>query len=119
MNRKEFDEQKKTSDKPTSLDCLHPGDRCRVVKILGEGEIHRRIMDIGIYPGVEILVERVAPLGDPVEFKLKGCHVSLRREEAENIIVDLIVLHDVSEAIRSRERGGKVRRRRLRRRGDS
>ena len=58
--------------------------------MLGKGEIHHRIMDIGIYPGVEILVERVAPLGDPIEFKLKGCHVSLRREEAEKIIVEMI-----------------------------
>jgi Fe2+ transport system protein FeoA len=73
-----------------SLDTLKPGDKCRVVKVTGKGAIFKRILDIGIHPGAEIVVERVAPLGDPVEFKLKGCHVSLRRQEAENILVEVI-----------------------------
>ena len=69
---------------------LKPGDRCRIVKISGKGAIIRRIFDIGIRPGVEILVERVAPLGDPVEFKLDGFHISLRKDESEKIIVEVI-----------------------------
>ena len=69
---------------------LKPGMRCKVVKVAGQGAIIRRIFDIGLRPGVEILVERVAPLGDPVEFKLDGFHISLRKTEADNIIVEVI-----------------------------
>ena len=43
---------------------------------------------MGLVPGSEIEMERYAPLGDPVEIKLKGYHLSLRKEEAENIILD-------------------------------
>jgi len=73
-----------------TLDKLNPGDRCQVVRILTKGAIRQRILDMGIHQGCEIEVERVAPLGDPVEFKLKGFHISLRKEEAEGIIVSLI-----------------------------
>lgn len=72
------------------LSTMLPGQHCIVVKITGKGGIFRRIMDIGIRAGTTILVERVAPLGDPVEFKLQGCHISLRKEEAENILVEAI-----------------------------
>ena len=79
-----------SSVKNISLDKLKPGDRCRVIRILRKSSFARRIMDIGIHPGCEITVERVAPLGDPVEFKLEGFHISLRKQEAENIIVELM-----------------------------
>jgi len=72
-----------------TLDKLKPGDRCQVIRILNKGAIRQRILDMGIHQGCEIEVERVAPLGDPVEFKLKGFHILLRKEEAEGIIVRL------------------------------
>ena len=68
---------------------LKPGQRGRVVKVGGSGAIHRRILDMGVVPGAEIEVERVAPLADPVEFKLLGYHLSLRKEEARNIHVEV------------------------------
>jgi len=44
---------------------------------------------MGVIPGAEVEVERVAPLGDPIEIKIKGYHLSLRKEEAANIYVEV------------------------------
>ncbi|HDH10102.1 MAG TPA: ferrous iron transport protein A, partial [Chloroflexi bacterium] len=49
----------------------------------------RRMMDMGLVAGAEVKVVRVAPLGDPVEFEVKGYHLSLRRSEARNVIVEV------------------------------
>ncbi|MCR4441381.1 MAG: FeoA family protein [Peptococcaceae bacterium] len=62
---------------------LPPGQSATVVKINGTGALRRRIMEMGIVPGSVINVVRYAPLGDPLEIKLKGCLLSLRKEEAE------------------------------------
>ncbi len=67
---------------------LKPGQKGKVTKISGSGSIHRRILDMGIVKGAEIEVERVAPLGDPLEVKIKGYHLSLRKDEAANIFVE-------------------------------
>lgn len=74
--------------KTRNLKDLVPGDRAKIVKLNGEGQIRRRIMDMGLVPGEEIEMERYAPLGDPVEIKLKGFHLSLRNDEAENIVIE-------------------------------
>ncbi|RLG36173.1 MAG: iron transporter [Candidatus Alkanophagales archaeon] len=66
---------------------LRPGERGVVVRVVGERKLRRRILDMGIVSGTEIEVVRVAPLGDPVEFRLKGYELSLRRAEAENVLV--------------------------------
>ncbi len=71
-----------------SLKDLEPGQKARVAKVSGIGSIKRRILDMGLVPGSEIEMERYAPFGDPVEIKLKGYHLSLRKEEAENIILE-------------------------------
>ena len=71
------------------LSDLKPGQKGKVVKVGGSGAIHRRILDMGVVPGAEIEVERVAPLADPVEFKLLGYHLSLRKEEAQNVRVEM------------------------------
>lgn len=71
--------------------CLHelkPGEKGRIVRVGGEGGIHRRLLDMGLVSGSEVEVERVAPLGDPVEIRIKGYHLSLRKEEAINIQVE-------------------------------
>ena len=64
------------------------GDRVRVVKLHGQGAVKRRIMDMGITKGVEILVRKVAPLGDPVEVSVRGYELSLRKADAEMIEVE-------------------------------
>ena len=64
------------------------GDRFKVVKITGEGAVKRRIMEMGITKGVELLVRKVAPLGDPVEVTVRGYELSLRKADAEIIQVE-------------------------------
>ena len=64
------------------------GDTVTVVKLLGSGQIKRRIMDMCITKGAKILVSKVAPLGDPIEVKVRGFELSLRKDEAENIVVE-------------------------------
>jgi len=71
-----------------TLRAVTPGQRVIVQKLTGQGEIKRRLMDMGIIPGTEIQVQKVAPLGDPVEIKFKGYNLSLRWKEAENILVE-------------------------------
>jgi Fe2+ transport system protein FeoA len=61
----------------------------KVTKITGNGFIRQRILDMGIVKGTEIEVERVAPLGDPIEIKVKGYHLSLRKAEAANIYLEV------------------------------
>ena len=65
------------------------GASCKVLKLHGAGPIKRRIMDMGITKGVEIYVRKVAPLGDPIEITVRGYELSLRREDAETIEVEL------------------------------
>ena len=64
------------------------GSTVQVVKLHGEGAVKRRIMDMGITKGVEILVRKVAPLGDPMELNLRGYELSVRKGDAELIEVE-------------------------------
>ncbi len=63
------------------------GETVKVLKLSGEGAVKRRIMDMGITKGVEVYVRKVAPLGDPVEVKVRGYELSLRKADAEMILV--------------------------------
>ena len=67
---------------------LKPKERGKVVKVAGKGSVHRRLLDMGLVTGAEVEVERVAPLGDPMQVKIKGYHLTLRKEEAANIWVE-------------------------------
>lgn len=64
------------------------GQTVKVVKLTGEGPVRRRIMDMGITKGVEIFVRKVAPLGDPVEVKVRGYELSVRKSDAEMIMIE-------------------------------
>ena len=64
------------------------GKTARVVKLHSEGAIRRRIMDMGITKGVEVMVRKVAPLGDPIELTVRGYELSLRKADAELIEVE-------------------------------
>ena len=64
------------------------GQTVKVLKLAGEGPVKRRIMDMGITKGVDIFVRKVAPLGDPVEVTVRGYELSLRKADAEMIIVE-------------------------------
>jgi Fe2+ transport system protein FeoA len=71
-----------------TLASVEPGKTVRIKKLKGTESFKKRLMSMGIMPGVEVLVERIAPLGDPIEVKAKGYRLSLRREEARNILVE-------------------------------
>ena len=64
------------------------GQTVKVTNLVGEGPVKRRIMDMGITKGVEIYVRKVAPLGDPVEVTVRGYELSLRKADAEMIVVE-------------------------------
>jgi ferrous iron transport protein A len=71
-----------------TLDSLRPGERSRVVGVGGEGDAVRRLMDLGLIRGTTVEVVRTAPLGDPIEVRLRGFMLTLRRSEAEHITVE-------------------------------
>lgn len=70
-----------------TLNDIAIGSSCTVEKLNDDGEIRRRIMDMGITKGAEICVQKVAPLGDPIDITVRGYHLSLRRSDAQNIEV--------------------------------
>ena len=59
-----------------------------MTKLTGEGAVKRRIMDMGITKGIDIFVRKTAPLGDPVEVTVRGYELSLRKADAEMILVE-------------------------------
>ena len=68
---------------------LEPQEMGRIVKVGGGRGIRRRLLDMGVVSGAIVEVQRVAPLGDPVEIRIKGYDLALRLEEAANIQVEL------------------------------
>jgi ferrous iron transport protein A len=68
---------------------LKPGQEGKVISIGERGPLRRRIMDMGVTPGVVIKVIKVAPLGDPIEVNIRGYELSLRKAEAEQIQIEL------------------------------
>ena len=64
------------------------GQTVTVIKLNGEGAVKRRIMDMGITKGTEVYVRKVAPLGDPVEIKVRGYELSVRKADAEMVEVE-------------------------------
>ena len=70
-----------------TLNDLKPGQEGAVVSIGEKGPMRRRIMDMGVTPGVRVKVVKVAPLGDPIEVNIRGYELSLRKDEAKQIVV--------------------------------
>lgn len=70
-----------------SLSELGIGERCVVVKVNGEGAIRRRLFDMGVTPGTEIVLRKKAPLGDPLEIRIRGYELTLRKAEASCVEV--------------------------------
>ena len=64
------------------------GQTATVHRLSGEGATRRHIMDMGITKGVSVRVHKVAPLGDPIEVTVRGYELSLRKSEAECVLVD-------------------------------
>lgn len=66
---------------------VNPGETVKVAALHGQGPVKRRIMDMGITKGVDILVRKVAPLGDPIEINIRGYELSLRKADADMVEV--------------------------------
>ncbi len=64
------------------------GETITVAKLTGKGALKRRIMDMGITKGISVFVRKVAPLGDPIEVTVRGYELTLRKAEAESILID-------------------------------
>jgi Fe2+ transport system protein FeoA len=70
-----------------SLDRLRMGATARVLSVGGEGAVARRLMEMGVVPGAPVRVVKAAPLGDPLEVRVRNYHLALRRSEAQTISV--------------------------------
>ncbi|MEA2066509.1 MAG: ferrous iron transport protein A [Thermotogota bacterium] len=68
---------------------LKNGEKGKIIKIGGKGNIHKRLLDMGLVSGSEVTVQRKAPLGDPIEIRVKGYYLSLRKDEASSIQVEI------------------------------
>ncbi len=77
------------TDNLKPLSELSPGGKGIIRKMRTKGAIRRRLMDMGFVTGTPVEVEKMAPLGDPVDILVKGSHVSIRKEEAQNVWVEV------------------------------
>lgn len=84
-----IEERRLRSVKTKALSELKAGDKGRVIRITAPGIVRRRIMDMGVTTGSEIIVKGVAPLGDPLEIMVKGYNLSFRKEDAAYIFVEV------------------------------
>ncbi len=73
----------------STLKNVKVGQTAKVVKIGGDGAVKRRIMDMGVTKGAELYIRKVAPLGDPIEVTVRGYELSIRKEDAGNIEVEI------------------------------
>jgi ferrous iron transport protein A len=71
------------------LSMLRPGETGRITKLGSIGALKKRLMDMGVLAGEAIKVEKVAPMGDPIEVTIKGYKLSLRKREAQGIEVEV------------------------------
>lgn len=71
-----------------SLASLSLGAEARVIAVKGQGAVARRLMEMGVVPGAPVRVIKRAPLGDPIEVRVRGYHLALRRTEAQTILVN-------------------------------
>ena len=73
-----------------NLSMLKPGESGKITKIGAIGPLKRRLMDMGVLVGEDVKVEKVAPLGDPLEVSVKNYKLSLRKKEAAGIAVEVL-----------------------------
>lgn len=72
------------------LNELEVKGKCRISRVTGSKAIKKRLLEMGFIKGTEIYVEKVAPLGDPMELVLKGYHLSLRSKEARDVLIEKV-----------------------------
>jgi ferrous iron transport protein A len=82
--------RERTERKTLKLGDLEAGARAVVRRVSGEPELLHRLMELGFVPGTTVTLVRRAPMGDPIELRLRGTHFSIRNSEADRIDVDPI-----------------------------
>ncbi|WP_411676568.1 FeoA family protein [Caproicibacter sp.] len=71
-----------------TLDRLKIGKSSKIVEVRGEGALRRRLLDMGLTPNTEVMVRKMAPMGDPIEIHLRGYELTLRMDDAKNIVIE-------------------------------
>jgi ferrous iron transport protein A len=79
-----------------TLDQLGRGQTGRILRVGGRPAARRRLLELGVVRGETIMLQRAAPLGDPLEYVIKGYHLSLRKREAATITVEALAAVDAS-----------------------
>ena len=82
------DSLKLMEERLETLDVLKLGERATIRDVSGDDGVAVRLLEMGLTPGEEIEMIGRAPLGDPIEFHLRGFRLSLRRDEAQRIVID-------------------------------
>lgn len=72
-----------------TLDNIKPGKGGVIVTVGGEGALRRRLLDMGLTPKTTVYVKKVAPMGDPMELSLRGYMLSIRKEDAAKIEIEV------------------------------
>ena len=72
-----------------TLDKLPPGQEAVITAVGGEGALRCRLLDMGLIPKTKVRIEKIAPLGDPLELRVRGYSLSLRKEDAGKIEVEV------------------------------
>ncbi len=76
-------------NKTTTLDMLALGENATIKKVHGKGALHRRLLDLGFTSGTSIQMIRPSPLGDPVEYKVRGYSLTLRKSEGRSVEIEI------------------------------
>ncbi len=71
------------------LNVMKPKETGIVKKVTAEGKIKHRLYDMGVTPGAEIVVKKLAPMGDPIEVTIRGYELTLRKSEAQNVLMEV------------------------------
>jgi Fur family transcriptional regulator, ferric uptake regulator len=86
------------NSKEIKLSDLKAGQTGRIVRVGGQGILRRRLLEMGLIKGTLVYVEKYAPLKDPIELIVKGYHVSLRVEEATQVILEEVRQEMIDES---------------------
>ena len=71
-----------------TLDRLQIGRKSRILAVNGQGALRRRLLDMGLTPHTEVMIRKVAPMGDPIEIFLRSYELTLRMDDARNIEIE-------------------------------
>ena len=72
-----------------TLEELKIGQKAKIIAVNGQGALRRRLLDMGLTPHTEVMVRKVAPMGDPIEIHLRGYELTIRKEDAKEIEVEM------------------------------